>query len=114
MRISDWSSDVCSSDLRSAVRFVVACLHPRKRSGARSTRHKRWLEHLYAVVLPNMACARYVAIRITGYALTGYAVATHMLRGVSVLDRKSVVSGKSASVSLNIGGSGLINTKKTN
>src|SRR3546814_4473815 len=45
MRISDWSSDVCSSDLEQAARFGVAPWlgeHIQRQSGALSEQHGRY------------------------------------------------------------------------
>src|SRR3546814_5825930 len=46
MRISDWSSDVCSSDLRNGIRKICLVVHPawdelqqRVRSGRRAASH---------------------------------------------------------------------------
>src|SRR3546814_13996515 len=82
MRISDWSSDVCSSDLKT--RCIVLMISPRmprsrsERSASRTTIHS-----------PGPA-------------------------GVArpILDRKSVVSGKSVSVRVDLGGRRIIKKKK--
>src|SRR3546814_15173677 len=100
MRISDWSSDVCSSDLRNARRAVrdVSIDPPlgRRGQGQRpvllSTVPQR-LPHL----LDPPACGRADCAR----AATGAGTA----------DRKSVVEGKSVSVRVALGGRSVI--KKT-
>src|SRR3546814_14454990 len=71
MRISDWSSDVCSSDLWRGALF-----------------HRR-----------DLLCEQAPAV------LSGYLARS---RG----DRKSVVSGKSVSVRVDLGGRRIINKKK--
>src|SRR3546814_11910634 len=119
MRISDWSSDVCSSDLR----------HPR-------------LAHCRS---PGCARVRYIGDRNTGLtdllenlladhrlehaaAISGLNVmngdpgiiecakdglgAKRSRRSVGIADRKSVVSGKSVSVRVDLGGRSIIKKKK--
>src|SRR3546814_17273958 len=80
MRISDWSSDVCSSDL-------------------------------LARTAPHLARYR------TGDAdqISFRRVPAHLFRGRGFRgpDRKSVVSGKSVSVRVDLGGRRLIKTKRT-
>src|SRR3546814_20745968 len=85
MRISDWSSDVCSSDLRLDVEILVEwdrCGHAHApvRTGAAS-----W---------PNREPA------------------ATLRRGIAAIDRKSVVEGKSVSVSVDLGGRRIIKKKK--
>src|SRR3546814_17246518 len=87
MRMSDWSSDVCSSDLRARSSRAVRC-----RPGDRSSRQR------------NCAC-RCAAQRHRGRA------ARPGRRGVPI-DRKSVVEGKSVSVRVDLGGRRIIKKKK--
>src|SRR3546814_11785666 len=89
MRISDWSSDVCSSDLRRRGR-----LGPDRR--------------------PRLAAL----LCQLGGGLDGRFVrrgaATELVeRGDPRPDRKSVVSGKSVSVRVDLGGRRIIKKKKT-
>src|SRR3546814_16300464 len=81
MRISDWSSDVCSSDLQSDFDAVLADRFGNAVGG------ESWHED--------------VAARLRG-------------RGISLRDRKSVVSGKSVSVRVDLGGRRIIKKKNTN
>src|SRR3546814_7617512 len=77
MRISDWSSDVCSSDLASISRFSAGTLASAMRRASRSDLVAR------TPVLP----------------LSGPSDAGSVAR-----DRKSVVEGKSVSVRVDLGG----------
>src|SRR3546814_17949208 len=102
MRISDWSSDVCSSDLIPAHPLVQAKLgavpelqHVRLDHEAAPMRRPG---HLAAVELLLVAChplLERVAIR----------------QGLR-LDRKSVVAGKSVSVRVDPGGRRIMTKKK--
>src|SRR3546814_20405955 len=83
MRISDWSSDVCSSDLNAAAFLAPAEILARQ--------HYETLRTLLAGLPVNLA------------------VLTRRDKG-RARDRKSVASGKSESVRVNIG-SGRINKK---
>src|SRR3546814_18847136 len=91
MRISDWSSDVCSSDLvtsaASLARLTLAAVTPGTFSSAFSTRPTQ-----EAQVMPSI-CRR--------------------KRWSGTLDRKSVVSGKSVSVRVDLGGRRIIKKKHT-
>src|SRR3546814_13759799 len=97
MRISDWSSDVCSSDL---LRHSAA---KRRRAGRRG--------HAFAVDDDR-----------AGKAVDRGAIGAeaHPTRGDlrvgkdpgAVVDRKSVVSGKSVSVRVDLGGRRIIKKKK--
>src|SRR3546814_10432081 len=82
MRISDWSSDVCSSDLR---RDRPASGKAGPASGWGSSR----------------------SVPLEGHIVTCAPKA-------SPGDRKSVVSGKSVSVRVDLGGSRIIKKKNTN
>src|SRR3546814_13809190 len=83
LRISDWSSDVCSSDLRGTCRSA--------NPGAPSPRQ----------VCLQRRCGRHVC--------------RHLDRCLqrSRRDRKSVVSGKSVSVRVDLGGRRILKKKKT-
>src|SRR3546814_11752158 len=93
MRISDWSSDVCSSDLRN----VGA--HADSGTGA-------------AADPAGEVLRRQAHVRRT--RVGGAAPARRLLRGLGHrADRKSVVSGKSVSVRVDLGGRRLFKTKQT-
>src|SRR3546814_16717995 len=92
MRISDWSSDVCSSDLRD-----------RRRRGG--------LPHRLQLfgILPARCHGLYAAGQIWRVERVGEL---HAARQPGP-DRKSVVSGKRVSVRVDIGGRRTITKKKT-
>src|SRR3546814_17385316 len=79
MRISDWSSDVCSSDLFMHVLFIIDPLPALK-----------------AYKDSSVAMMRALVAR-------GHTLSVAYQRGLFI-DRKSVVSGKSVSVGVDIGG----------
>src|SRR3546814_16720968 len=107
MRISDWSSDVCSSDLRLSFRwhnrglccFLRRCgrrgeagNHRRRRDGRRSGWNEPgWDDQRGQSWYRSNPAKRYQLF---------------------LLDRKSVVSGKSVSVRLDLGGRRIIKKKK--
>src|SRR3546814_13790466 len=93
MRISDWSSDVCSSDLTFGKGFG-GDLHRFDRAFG----HSRPLERIGEVE----PCADVAQIFQQRAALLGKA------------DRKSVVSGKRVSVRVDLGGRRFIKKKNTN
>src|SRR3546814_16219057 len=111
MRISDWSSDVCSSDLR---RLVEA---------ARERRHSvRVLDPLrcYMRISVEGFDLRYKGRPIAGYnAVIPHIGASITRYGNAVLhpfelmgrDRKSVVSGKRGSERVDLGGRRIIKKK---
>src|SRR3546814_16644780 len=103
MRISDWSSDVCSSDLRS---ISGAC-----RSGSREPPAR-------PVPQPDKFGADWEvfdSLRLRGTYGTGFRIPNvpELFGGVAEGDRKRVVSGKSVSVSVDLGGRRIIKKKKT-
>src|SRR3546814_20119593 len=110
MRISDWSSDVYSSDLPlpSPGRYPEATAFggqgrryssesrcSRSGSGRRSAAQERAPKGSFSDILPK-----------TGRFWSGRPVRSHMG------DRKSVVSGKSVSVGVDLGGRRIIRKKK--
>src|SRR3546814_21056419 len=121
MRISDWSSDVCSSDLGGigARRAAVAC----RRDEADGS---IWLETSHDGYLPvfGLTHHRRLFLSASGDDLrgedrftaetTGAARPWHVALRVPLHpDRKSVVSGKSVSVRLNLGGRSVVKKKNT-
>src|SRR3546814_17068116 len=108
MRISDWSSDVCSSDLGRGRRHGI--LHRqgrlgRRPSGVRSNRYQAAYGELCSRILGQRL--RTLPCRIQGgtHAETGNPLQTGA-------DRKSVVSGKSVSVRVDLGGRSTLKKKK--
>src|SRR3546814_17570769 len=100
MRISDWSSDVCSSDLEGNTLLAVGCghifVHLRAAVGGRRQAGRGGARHQGIGVWP--ALGGEVAVEQCG--------AQHILR--SRIDRKSVVSGTSVSGRVDLGGRHLI------
>src|SRR3546814_11504420 len=100
MRISDWSSDVCSSDLK------VELVHIQGNAALGIEQDGAWLvlleEDLWRVLSHKQRAA------IEHGHLTGL-VDGHVN---TMLDRKRVVSGKSATVRVDIGGRRIINKQK--
>src|SRR3546814_19388762 len=92
MRISDWSSDVCSSDLLRHDAIVAREVEARVRIArdADEARHQRIAERTGDIDRRFLAVERAIA------------------------DRKSVVSGKSVSVRVDLGGRRIIKKKKQN
>src|SRR3546814_16175174 len=113
MRISDWSSDVCSSDLHAAVE-----------AEAHTVRHHVGVD----AALDEPDGALRAADALDGRDLVGQSLAPvvergedrrrglqRVVAGVGPGDRKSVVEGTSVSVRVDIGGSRIIKkTKHTN
>src|SRR3546814_20922477 len=104
MRISDWSSDVCSSDLvqpgTSRGTFLMTI-------GSRKTTPPRILR-----IVPFGDFHIFLRLNSSTRASSGVMVAH--LTPTPYLDRKSVVLGKSVSVRVDLGGSRLIKKKKKN
>src|SRR3546814_13623540 len=99
MRISDWSSDVCSSDLPGA-------RWHRGRPVAHRQRGLAAQPAVPGVAQPTLAGAT----RYRGHALANGRRREHARRrDGSQPDRKSVVSGKSVSVRVDLGGRRIIN-----
>src|SRR3546814_12220955 len=92
MRISDWSSDVCSSDL---VKTNVGHLEA---AAGMAGLIKAILAIRYGTVPPN----RHFETLNPHIALDGFPV----------IDRKSVVQGKSVAVRVHLGGRRIIQKKK--
>src|SRR3546814_16988899 len=113
MRISDWSSDVCSSDLNP---------QDRHEEGQVVGSHAIYLSRLGAGAfgLPPLRCLRSesrVADSPPVSFLWGFGGVFSMRRRISSSrlsssDRQSVVSGKSVSVRVDLGGRGIIKKKK--
>src|SRR3546814_12565567 len=114
MRISDWSSDVCSSDLRRIAdcrRFLnsaagVVVIQPRDVAFVQDFAKLNLDE--------DQQLAACVADAVLGAAGNDYMVAGLELRDGFVdggLDRTSVVEGKRVSVRVDLGGRRTINKK---
>src|SRR3546814_20643416 len=96
MRISDWSSDVCSSDLEG-------------RDSRQLLRLERALLDRGHVVAERLL----VAVGLSGRPVEAAAQRRERSRGeLGMRDRRGVVEGKSVSVSVEHGGRGIINKKR--
>src|SRR3546814_18201744 len=105
MRISDWSSDVCSSDLdcRSAGCVRCAPAHAQRRAA-----RGRWVR-----LRPRESDHRFEALGITQTLPFGLQTECRVRQQMNPRrDRKSVVSGKSVSVRVDLGCRRIINKKK--
>src|SRR3546814_19588203 len=97
MRISDWSSDVCSSDL--VKRDAIALLHP-----ARFERIGKAADLAVELAVGQLAaCLR---------GIVGLPDDRNIVAALRQIDRKSVVSGKRVSVRVDLGGRRIIKKKK--
>src|SRR3546814_19721671 len=109
MRISDWSSDVCSSDLFSAS-WARSTLHPYQGGhgggGRRSPRSARWPQGT-----PRRGWWR-ASARLGPAQGRPVSTPSHALPGCRLqhgpADRKSVVSGNRVSVRVTLGGSRIL------
>src|SRR3546814_19821374 len=100
MRISDWSSDVCSSDL---IHTAIGVTHEHGRAlvDEQAGQFRGFLEGAAAVVAQvDDDTVDFLLLQLGQQFL-------HIARG----DRKRVVSGKSVSVRVDIGGSRIIKKK---
>src|SRR3546814_18719985 len=95
MRISDWSSDVCSSDLLPRSRL---------RPARDAALWRPWPQRARAHRARSLQ-------RRTPARLCRKRLESHLWRA-ALLDRKSVVSGKSVSVRVDVGGGGIVKKKK--
>src|SRR3546814_16569198 len=96
MRISDWSSDVCSSDLSDA--RVAGAIDRRHGDGVHPDANLDAVGHLRLI-------AHVHAAHRMGTAMVG-------CRRTRTGDRKSVVSGKGVSVRVDLGGGRIVTKKK--
>src|SRR3546814_16389774 len=104
MRISDWSSDVCSSDLH-AVRLTYARCNqatapPFQKADIQGDFCERESRNIGAVRRDGRPCAAH-ALSLALQSSSRWSA-----------DRKSVVSGKSVSVRVDLGGRRIIKKKE--
>src|SRR3546814_18115390 len=120
MRISDWSSDVCSSDLASALPFALQLVtgflvlelgvylwHRTMHNSEPLWRAMHQMHHS-AERVDIWGAFYFHPLDMVGWVFPG----SLCLVGISG-DRKSVESGTSGSVSVHLGGRGHINKKTT-
>src|SRR3546814_17064138 len=105
LRISDWSSDVCSSDLRRTLRRGRLRRHEDPLPPRRLARRHRGAG--------DRAPARWHRARADGRLQPGLAYAVGHRGALDPGDRKSGVSGESVSVGVEPGCGGIIKKKQT-
>src|SRR3546814_13693444 len=112
MRISDWSSDVCSSDLQDAEQRPQNAHHRGFRPASRLFGHVCRDLHRYdrVGVLHRLATLDLVDVFHAFDYMTPDGVLAVEETGIG--DRKSVVSGTGVSVSVDLGGRRCIKKKK--
>src|SRR3546814_18338904 len=105
MRISDWSSDVCSSDLAGDRRWQLL-LNDRRGSHRRNIRLNVF-DHFtgYDDAVWRRAVGQFLQLHMTAENLSGYPMRR---------DRKSVGSGKSVSDRVDLGGRRVFKKKTKN
>src|SRR3546814_11001956 len=118
MRISDWSSDVCSSDLildhQSCGRLGAShhAGNSRPRMRARSNEIEI-VDHIVAIMCAEKGALRQRGLQRKGAAQMCAQVMCEIRRSiVKTGDRKSVVEGRSVSVGVDLGGSRSLKKKK--
>src|SRR3546814_20762240 len=109
MRISDWSSDVCSSDLVFEVHYLGKVVDDLQYDMI-------YHEHLYyySVLSAMKHFERYgmTIFDIKPIPIHAGSIRCYVCKNGSRQDRKSVVSGKSVSVRVDLGGRRIIKKKK--
>src|SRR3546814_15484703 len=105
MRISDWSSDVCSSDLGLAWEHLVSWME----NGAGTARSWARRTGSTGFDIPDPTRGWRSARALRG----GVTWRRPRIAASKNEDRKSVVSGKSVSVRVDLGGRRIIKIKKT-
>src|SRR3546814_13273985 len=103
MRISDWSSDVCSSDLAGEHQQ-----HHDERVAERAQQLQRPVRRLLA---RDLVQAVALQARADLFGVESAGVALQRVQQRVGADRKSVVEGKSVSVRVALGGRRIINKK---
>src|SRR3546814_17749567 len=106
MRISDWSSDVCSSDLERTELAVRETVEQAERVAGTN------IEDVWVSFSGGSLVSDVVTVErdMGGYRVEQADIDDLLTTGQQ--DRKSVVTGKSVSVRVDLGGRWIINTKK--
>src|SRR3546814_12832243 len=100
MRISDWSADVCSSDLR-----IDSSVEP-------SFKHPSNQYLIYLISIRPMDIGGIISPYDGKTDRRERAPSRSPRRALTTVDRKSVVSGKSVAVRVDLGGRRIITKKK--
>src|SRR3546814_16364929 len=108
MRISDWSSDVCSSDLRYPILFRAICPDDWTEETIDWTEVRDEIVRVHGAKRMITVLAGGQDFEPTGLNYTGSGPSWSR----RTVDRKSVVEGKSVSVRVDLGGSRIIKKKK--
>src|SRR3546814_12016856 len=111
MRISDWSSDVCSSDLEFQAEGHPVVLG--KMNEKEIAEDPEFLAEIHIVLNPGLAYL--VNDEHQNDQADGFYTSLHSVlfySGTGLTDRKSVVEGKSVSVSVELGGRRIIKKKQ--
>src|SRR3546814_15164618 len=112
MRISDWSSDVCSSDLLQKCRRFPDC-QDEQRQNYRHSLYKSYPEYFGPIKKLQIFSCLYRPL----HGKDGSRLVLSCFSGRNTgcqRDRKSVVEGKSVSVSVDVGGRRIIKKKNIN
>src|SRR3546814_15643788 len=116
MRISDWSSDVCSSDLRLAGDWTGAQSGGLRQIAGADAGKLGHLVHatnsFTALALPSAGCGPGADRANCARAAACAILRTSPREPAPAVDRKSVGSGKSVSVRVDLGGRWIIKKKK--
>src|SRR3546814_12880243 len=110
MRISDWSSDVCSSDLEEE---ALAAERSDMQKGARLAGELTTVSELLLGSEGGLSQLRQAARRLDRMAAE-HPLLAEALASLDRADRKSVVEGKSVSVRVDLGGRRILKKKKSN
>src|SRR3546814_18378021 len=114
MRISDWSSDVCSSDLRQGLRIAAGCDHAADRVAHAAAILDRYQDAGVRLPgVPEVGVGREIAE--IGFLGAHRATATfeeHVGGAEELADRQGVVEGKSVTVRVDLGGRRNLKKKK--
>src|SRR3546814_15192937 len=107
MRVSDWSSDVCSSDLHIALKKEIFNLHQI------TLKNEEWYkDETFILGLQKLQKEMLERIQLETDTILPKFVERFIDVAMSAEERKSVVYGKSVSVRVDLGGGGIITKKK--
>src|SRR3546814_13790118 len=110
MRISDWSSDVCSSDLQRGNPPEARIGHPCTEQP--DPAHRKCAEHEWSGSGSEVPASQARGLREGVHPARGVAEAEPADRCGNCKARKSVVLGKRLSVRLKLRGGGIVKKKK--
>src|SRR3546814_11772033 len=105
MRISDWSSDVCSSDLRNFLMTKIAIIVGSTRPGRLGAAVAEWVNQ----VASRRTDAEFEIVDNADFALP--LLYEPLPARMGQYERKSVVLGKRGAVRLNLGGRRIVKNK---